>query len=72
MNYTSNHAMQRIQRIKAAPKMTAEEQSRAIQEFIDFGQVTYITTADVIAHHDEMNQLRRFGLAAPRPNANER
>ena len=68
MHYASNHAMRRIQRIKAAPGMTADEQAQAIQEFIDFGQVTHITAADVIAHHDEVNRKRRLGSALVRPN----
>ncbi|MDP7343429.1 MAG: hypothetical protein QF767_08780 [Alphaproteobacteria bacterium] len=55
MKYASNHAMQRIQRVKAAPKMSADERAQAVQDFIDSGQVTHITTADVIAYHDEMN-----------------
>jgi hypothetical protein len=50
--------MRRIQRIKAAPGMTADEQAQAIQDFIDSGQVKRITTADVVAHHDEINRRR--------------
>ena len=60
MSYASDHAMRRIQRIKAAPGMTADEQAQAIQDFIDSGQVKRITTADVIAHHDEVNRRHGF------------
>ena len=52
--------MRRIQRIKAAPGMTADEQAQAIQNFIDSGQVKRITTADVITHHDEVNGRHGF------------
>lgn len=68
MHYASNHAMRRIKRIKAAPGMTADEQAQAIQEFIDSGQVKHITTADVIAHHDEMNRRRTLVPSAVRPS----
>ena len=67
MPYASHHAMRRIQRIKAAPGMTADEQDQAIRDFIDSGQVKHITTADVIAHHDEMNRRRTLIPSAVRP-----
>lgn len=60
MSYASGHAMRRIQRINAAPGMTADEQAQAIQDFIDSGQVKRITLADVIAHHDEVNERNGF------------
>ena len=52
----SNHAMRHIKRIKAAPGMSTDEQAQAIQDFITSGRVTHITTADVIAHHNEVNR----------------
>lgn len=52
--------MRRIQRISAAPGMTADEQAQAIQNFIDSGQVKRITAEDVIAHHDEVNGRHDF------------
>ncbi len=67
MHYASNHAKQRIKRIKAAPGMTADEQAQAIQNFIDSGHVKHITTADVIAHHDEVNRRRRLVPSQIRP-----
>ena len=68
MLYASNHAMRRIKRIKAAPGMTTDEQAQAIQDFIDSGQVKHITTADVIAHHDEVNRRHSLGRVAARPS----
>ncbi|MDA0231416.1 MAG: hypothetical protein O3B21_14685 [Proteobacteria bacterium] len=60
MSYASGHAMRRIRRIKAAPGMTADDQAQAIQNFINSGQVKRITSADVIAHHDEVNGKNGF------------
>jgi len=68
MFYASNHVMRRIKRIKAAPEMSTDEQTQAIQDFIASGRVTHITTADVIAHHDEVNRRYRLGGVAARPN----
>ena len=64
----SNHAMRHIKRIKAAPGMSTDEQAQAIQDFIASGRVTHITTADVIAHHDEVNRRYGLGGVAARPN----
>ncbi len=60
MSYASGHTMRRIQRIKAEPGMTADEQAQAIQYLIDSGQVKRSTTADVIALHDEVNARSGF------------
>ena len=62
----SNHAIQRIKRINAAPRMTPDEQAQAIEDFINSGQMTHITTVDVIAHHDEVNERNNFGLGIVR------
>ena len=57
MRYQSEQPERQIQSSDAAPEMTMDERSRAIREFIDSGQVRHITTADVIAYHDEINKL---------------
>ena len=64
----SNHAMRHIKRSKAAPGMSTDEQAQPIQTIIASGRVTHITSADVIAHHDEVNRCHRLGGVAARPN----
>jgi hypothetical protein len=61
----------RVARVKAAPRMTSDERAKAIQDFIDAGLVTHITTADVIAHHDEINSKRSLVPGATRRNTKQ-
>jgi len=60
MPYAPDRSEPQMQSIDAAtetmPEVMPDARSRAVQEFIDAGQVRHITTADVIAYHDEINK----------------
>ena len=64
MPYAPDRSEPQMQSIDAAtetmpevmPEVMPDARSRAVQEFIDAVQVRHITTADVIAYHDEINK----------------
>ena len=69
MQHLPNRSAKRVERVKAAPRMTADERDRSIQDFVDAGLATRITAADVIAYHDEINRKRSFVHGTVRRNA---